>query len=235
VEQNFTGDASAPFVPKPAYLAALAAQTGIGNASTFVGRVAATLLAPPAWNLTSSSAFVYAFAGGTLPQPAAAFAVYSNVSTCVAAPDAASRAACGAPAVDEMGCLALGCCFDEALPANATGVPKCYAPAQPAQQPDSACPASERSDCGYDGIGEKECTDTRGCCWDSSSHPSGPQCFFHADQRIGGPVNISFPVAPAPDDACFSVRDVYGFDRGSVCATAGVLTMLATDGPAYLL
>ena len=66
-------------------MAALAAQTGVGNASTFVGRVPATIIgAPSAWGLTAESAFVLAFAGGDLPQPAAAFAVYTNVRAVVA-------------------------------------------------------------------------------------------------------------------------------------------------------
>ncbi|KAG0235892.1 hypothetical protein BGW42_004538 [Actinomortierella wolfii] len=42
------------------------------------------------------------------------------------------------------------------------------------------CPADivSRRDCGYLGIGEKECTD-RGCCWDSKpNNLNGPWCFF---------------------------------------------------------
>ena len=96
-EDNFGSvtQVGASFLPKPAYMAALAAQTGVGNASTFVGRVPATIIgAPSAWGLTAESAFVLAFAGGDLPQPAAAFAVYTNVRAVVA-----SDAGRGRPAI----------------------------------------------------------------------------------------------------------------------------------------
>jgi len=192
----------------------------------------AMVQAPAAWGLTAASAFVLAFAGG-LPQPVA-FAVWTNVTTCAASPVPGTRAACGGAGVDEMGCLALGCCFDEALPANASGVPACYAAAPAPAQP-GACPAGERADCGYNGISRDECENGRSCCWDSAPAPAGPQCFFHAGQGVFGPVNVSFAVAPAADDACFDVTDVFGYARGSVCAVAGVLAMAATDGPAYLL
>ena len=82
-------------------MAALAAQTGVGNASTFVGRVPATIIgAPSAWGLTAESAFVLAFAGGDLPQPAAAFAVYTNGRAVVA-----SDAGRGRPAFHATDCL----------------------------------------------------------------------------------------------------------------------------------
>ena len=231
-EDNF-GSVTSSFQPKPSYLAALAAQTSVGNAATFLGRVPAAVHAPASWNLTSDSAFVLAFAGGSLAQPTA-FAVWTNVTTCMASASPGTRTACGAATVDEMGCLALGCCFDEDLPANATGVPACYV-ALPAPVQPGVCPDVGRTDCGYNGIGHDECVNTRGCCWDSSPDPSGPQCFFHDNQGATGPVNVSFPVAPAPADACFSVLDVFGFSRGSVCAAGGFLSLAATDGPTYLL
>ena len=237
-EDNFGSvvQSGATFTPKPSFLAALAVQTGVGNASAFGGRVAAVISgAPPTWGLTPASAFVLAFSGGDLPQPAAAFAVYTNVSTCVLAAVPGARAACGGSDANETACLALGCCFDEALPANASGVPQCYVAAQPPQQPNEVCPDAKRVDCGFRGISHDECVDTRGCCWDSSPNPSGPQCFFGEDGRVGGPLTVTFPVAPAADDACFAVRDVFGFDRGRVCASAGSISVTATDGPMYLL
>jgi hypothetical protein len=82
--------------------------------------------------------------------------------------------------------------------------------------------------------GPDECQTTRGCCW-AADPGNGPQCFFPLNSRIGGPLNISFAVAPAADDACFRVRDVFGFDRGHACASAGILTVTATDGPSYFL
>jgi len=234
-EDNFGSvvQSGSTFTPKPSYLAALAAQTGVGNASSFDGRVSANFVgAPPTWGLTPDSAFVLAFSGGELQGPA--FAVYTNVTTCMLAPVAGARSSCGAAGVDEMGCIALGCCFDELLPANATDVPRCYVAAQPPQTPGKECPASERSDCGYDGIGHDECVTTRGCCWDDSPHPAGPQCFFSADGRAGGPLNISFSVAPAAADACFGLVDTFGFARGQACASGGAITVEATDGPLYL-
>jgi hypothetical protein len=231
-EDNFGSVEADLSAPKPAFRAALAAQTTIGNASTFVGRVPAALAAPAAWNLTSASAFVLAFAGG-LPQPAA-FAVWTNLSTCVIGADAGARAPCGGAGVDEAGCMALGCCFDEDVPAGSSA-PACYVAAAPASVPAGICPADQRADCGFRGISHDECVNTRGCCWDSSPTPVGPQCFWHADHGIGGPLNVSFAVAPAADDACFAVVDVFGFARQPVCAVAGQVTVTATDGPAYLL
>ena len=242
-EDNFgsvvqSGADGSTFTPKPSYLAALAFQTGIGNASAFAGRVNADVSGvPAAWGLTAASAFVLAFTGGDLPQPAAAFAVYTNVSTCVLAAAPGARVECGAGgggAANETACLALGCCFDDDLPGNSTGVPQCYVAAQPPQGPSTNCPAAERVDCGVHGITHDECVGARACCWDASPG-SGPQCFFSADGRVGGPVTVSFDVAPAAADACFAVRDVFGYDRGSVCATAGRVSVVATDGPQYLL
>ena len=233
-EDNFGSMEADLSAPKPAFRAALAAQTTIGNASTFVGRVPAALAAPAAWNLTQASAFVLAFAGGELPQPAAAFAVWTNVTTCVIGADAGARAPCGGAGVDEAGCLALGCCFDEELPAGSSA-PACYVAAAPASVPAGVCPADQRADCGFSGIGHDECVNTRGCCWDSSPAPVGPQCFWHADHGIGGPLNITFRVAPAADDVCFQVVDVFGAARPPVCAVSGQITLTATDGPMYLL
>jgi len=240
-EDNFGSVVQGPggtFTPKPSYLAALAVQTGVGNAAAFSGRVAAAVSGvPPTWGLTPASAFVLAFAGGGLPQPAAAFAVYTNVTTCVLAAVPGARAACAGPGggANETACLAAGCCFDGALPANATGVPACYVAAQPPQAPNPVCPDAERVDCGFNGITHDECVGARGCCWDGSAHPSGPQCFFGEDGRVGGPVTVTFPIAPAADDACFDMRDVYGYDRGRACAAGGAISVTATDGPMYLL
>ena len=231
-ESNFgsvTQSAGAVFTPKPAFLAARAFQQGVGGATAFAGRLAAKLQAPAAWQLTDDSAFVLGFS-----EPgAAAFAVWTNVSTCVAESAPGARRACGGPAgVDEAGCLALGCCHDEAP--VAPDVPACYFSLPQAASPGD-CPAAERADCGYNGIGQNECISTRGCCWDASPQPAGPQCFFHTNQLPGGPLNITFSVQPAaPAYACFDIVDVFGYARGATCASEGELTILATDGPQYL-
>ena len=68
------------------------------------------------------------------------------------------REACGDSGTGEMACLALGCCFDELMPANVSDVPRCYLAQQPPQgpPPSKQCPAVERADCGFSGIGEFE-------------------------------------------------------------------------------
>ena len=125
-------------------------------------------------------------------------------------------------------CLAAGCCYNQTSATCWAVQP--FGPAPPA----AACSAagSERQDCGFSGIGRDECVTVRGCCWDSSTQPDGPQCFFNA--TVSGAVTASFPIAPAPADACFDVTDVYGYARGRTCAAAGVVTLALTDGPAYL-
>ena len=222
VENAPTGDPALPFTPKPAFLAARAAQSTIGNASAFSGRVAATVDADgAAVGVSPSDAFAFAF---SVP---ISFAVYTNVTTC-SAPDApGGRPACaGAPPdASESVCLSAGCCFDGSHP---TASAACYGEPGVAQ----GCPGeAARTDCGFDGISENECVNTRGCCW-AAVPGSGPQCFLHA---VTGTFNISFSVAPAVDDACFNVIDVFGFQRGAACAVGGQLSLRVNDGPRYLV
>lgn len=222
VENAPTGNPALPFTPKPAFLAARAAQTTIGNSTAFAGRVAASVdAAGAAAGVAPTDAFVLAFSDP------ASFAVYTNVTTC-AAPDApGGRAACAGvpPDAPESACLAAGCCYDGSGP---TASAACYAEPGAAE----TCPGDgDRTDCGFDGISEEECVDTRGCCW-AAAPGSGPQCFLHA---VTGTFNVSFSVAPAADDACFSVVDVFGFARESVCAVGGRVNVKVNDGPRYLV
>jgi hypothetical protein len=96
-----------------------------------------------------------------------------------------------------------------------------------------AAAGSQRADCGFEGISHDECVGTRGCCWDSSAQPDGPQCYFNATGT--GTFSATFPVAPAPADACFELRDVFGYVRGPACAQDGLVTVTVSDGPLYLL
>jgi len=80
-EQNFgavhvapTGDAAAPFAPKPLYTAAAAAQATVGNAAAAAGRVVAAAAAGG----NAADVFVVAFVGGGTG--AGAFAVWSNAT-----------------------------------------------------------------------------------------------------------------------------------------------------------
>ena len=225
-ESNFgsitaTADPGAPFSPKPAYLAALAAQRAVGGAAAAAGRVKGVVLDPPAaaLNVTPASAFVLAFSGGSLPG-GVAFAAWTNVSTC---PQGGGGAPCGGAGTNasEGACLAAGCCF--------FGASSCTAP-QPLAV---ACPASVelRRDCGFSGVSRAQC-EGRGCCWDANEPAAGgPQCFFREPL---GAVGAAFPVAPLPADTCFEASDVFGFDRGRVCAAAGAVRVALTDGPQYL-
>jgi hypothetical protein len=226
VEQAPTGDPAAPFRPKPAFRAALAAQMWVGGAESFAGRRAAAVdAAAAAANVSASrDVFVLAFTGGTLPQ-SVGFAVYANVSSCTAA--AGQQAPCGSGGVgNETACLAEGCCY---VPSSAAGAGACYAP-PPIGPP--ACPSDEsaRNDCGFFHITQAQCVSQRGCCW-ADAPGGGPQCFYPIS---GGVFNASFSVAPSPADACFQVRDVFGFERGETCAVGGVLQLTVSDGPTYL-
>ena len=236
-------------------------QTGVGNASSFDGRVPASVPPPPpAWPpLNASDVFVLRFSGG-LPGPVA-FAAWTTIPTCglnVTASQACGPAgtgestrtrwvtteasvlciaarphSCPLPPMrctpGEDACLALGCCFDEVF--SACSYPQAFGPSLPPAEQCSAT-GSQRWDCGFYGIGHDECVTQRGCCWDSSVNPDGPQCF---NATFVGTVNASFAVAPAAANACFSLRDVYGYSRGSTCAEDGVVSLTLTDGPLYLL
>ena len=221
-ESNFgsveaSGDPSHPFAPKPAFLAARAAQATIGGAAAFSGRVEARVgPAAASLNITPASVFALRFEGGALPG-AAAFAVYTNISTC-----AAGGAACGAAGATEPDCLALGCCYSNS---------SCFA--APPLLATCALGVEARQDCGFSGITHDECVRARGCCWEAQEPAvGGPQCYFSAPSGL---LPATIPVAPAPQDACFAVTDVFGFSRGSACAVGGELSLLLTDGPVYLL
>ena len=217
VEATHSGDPAHPFTPKPAFLAARAAQATIGGAASYSGRVAAKVGPPAAaLNITPASVFALRFEGGAIPG-AAAFAVYTNISTC-----AARGAACGGPGATESDCLALGCCF-----ANST------CSTAPPLLATCALDVEARRDCGFSGVSQDECVRLRGCCWEAQEPAvGGPQCYYSAP---AGLLPATIPVAPAPEDACFAVTDVFGFSRGSACAVGGELSLLLTDGPVYLL
>ena len=233
-EQNFTGNPAAPFTPKPAYRAALAAQSTIGNASALVARLPPASVAPA--GVAPASIFVLQFSGGVGLGASAggnSLAVWTNATTCAAQP--AARVPCGGAGATELDCLSLGCCYDDA--AAADGTTACYATpaaAPPPSPPTCDAAGAQRVDCGFDGIGYNECVTTRGCCWDAARQPDGPQCFFH-DGDSPGFVNITLTLPPSiPASSCWSVTDTFGFARGRVCAIAGTLSLAATDGPQYL-
>lgn len=105
------------YAPKPAYMAALAAQTTVGNGS-YAGRVAASIA--PDWDASLSDVFVLQFNGANAAQPDRAypaFAVWTNISMCGVGEG--PRYPCpGAPDGDLYACLAAGCCFDETAATN---------------------------------------------------------------------------------------------------------------------
>lgn len=224
--RSYTGNAAAPFLPKPAFLAAAAIQATVGNADSYTGRLHNITVAPgPAGvatlPLTPYDVFVLEFGSPSGPS----FAAWSNVSTCVATAAPGARAPCSSPSVSLTACLALGCCYDDAG-ANAS-VPACYTPV-----PAPACPPLEaRVDCGFPGISEAECG-SRDCCWNAFDL-LGPQCYYHA---MSGPVQAAVALPPTlPPTACFNVTDAFGFARAPLCASGGVVHMQLTDGPLYLV
>jgi hypothetical protein len=239
VLRNYSGNASAPYVPKPAYLAAVAVQATVGAAEAYDGRLQAAVRAPLDANVTADDLFVLQFSGGdALGASGIAFAAWTNVTTCAAPAVPGARDQCGGDGIAESDCLALGCCFEEVLPANtSTGVPQCYAiPAPGSIVPSCSAAGAERRDCGWWGISQSQCA-SRGCCWDWSSSPDGPQCYYHTG---GGAVAVSVAVPASVANACFAVTDVYGYQRngtgenGTACASEGVLALQLTDGPTYL-
>jgi hypothetical protein len=139
-----SSNVSAPLALKPAYLAALAAQTSVGSASVFAGRVDpvnSTGGVPP------SDLFVLQFAAPAGP----AFAVWSNATATCAVP-AGSRRQCprlvgAALPASPAACLAAGCCYDDGSIVGAGSLP-CYEGLPPAAvtfpsgpTPPSASPA----------------------------------------------------------------------------------------------
>jgi hypothetical protein len=133
------------------------------------------------------------------------------------------RTQCGADGTGLDACIELGCCYDEYVPANFTGVvPACYTAPAPGTGYDSnaslVCDVTAKyKDCGYSGIPKATCL-SRGCCWDSGPTVVGWQCY---STRVVVAASISFAVAPAPPEQCFSVTNVFGFPRGRTCAHNG--------------
>lgn len=112
-------NASAPFDPKPAYHAAVAAQGGVGD-GVFVGRVAAAAIAPPPGGAANATdVFVLRFA---MPSGAPAFAAWTNLSVCGAI-NGSARGDCGFNGISHEQCTARSCCWDGAA---APAGPQCY-------------------------------------------------------------------------------------------------------------
>ena len=118
-----TGDPQHPYTPKPAYAAALTAQTGVGSAGALEGR-----LAPASGSaLPRGTVFVLHFSGYTPPSGAArpAFAAWTNATACAAEPPPSGRADCGFSGITREQCAARACCWDGAGPPP--GQPQCFA------------------------------------------------------------------------------------------------------------
>jgi hypothetical protein len=121
-----SANASTLPAPKPAYLAALAAQSTVGNARAFVARLdAAWGTAPaPAGSLGAADVFSLQFSTSDGPS----FAVWSNSSdTCDAAGAAPAACVLSTPGNVTFGaCLAAGCCFDDRRGASGTAGAACF-------------------------------------------------------------------------------------------------------------
>ena len=93
-------------------------------------------------------------------------------------------------------------------------------------------PSEERINCGYcAGCSRSDCDGWR-CCWDPSPPKGASQCFF----GIPIPAAVSFAVAPALANHCWSVFDTFGAAAGHACASAAsIVSVSASEGPVYLL
>jgi hypothetical protein len=141
-----TGNASAPYPPKPAYLAALTAQRGVGEAERLVGRLPPT----PASPLLPEDTFILHFASAS-GRPL--LAAWSNATQCPAQPPPSGRADCGYSGISPAQCAQRRCCWDAAPGAG----PQCYAGQPVAGVPVSfAAPPGAPGDCwvGVDVLGQ---------------------------------------------------------------------------------
>lgn len=124
VRNKPTGNAAAPFTPKPAYTAALTAQAGVGNAAAFAGGVKP--IAPLPSNAAPKDVFILAFSGYSRPGgagPPVAFAAWTNATVCPSTPPAdADRRDCGYDHITEAACAERKCCWDTSPGSG----PQCY-------------------------------------------------------------------------------------------------------------
>jgi hypothetical protein len=114
------GVVRADLSPKPAFLAAVAMQSAIGDARACLGLRSTTAALGD-----EGSAFALAFDSGG---PAPSFVVWTSVPSCA---PAAGRSACGPPgaAANWTACLLAECCYDEYA---GDGGPACFARQTPA-------------------------------------------------------------------------------------------------------
>ena len=117
-----TGNASQPFPPKPAFRAALAAQTGVGNAAGFSARVTPTSIVPGGFAAAPEDVFILQFSDGSVPG-GFTFAAWTN-ATLDSCNVTQARVDCGFDGITEDACLARGCCFSELAPPP--GEPQCF-------------------------------------------------------------------------------------------------------------
>lgn len=112
-------NASLPYLPKPAYLAAVAAQTTIGIGEFDFRSKVTALLPPPGGNATDADVFVLLF---VMPDETPGVAAWTNLSSCGAV-NGSSRVDCGFFGISHDQCSARGCCWDGAATPNG---PQCY-------------------------------------------------------------------------------------------------------------
>jgi hypothetical protein len=128
VYANTTGDPSQPYTPKPAYLAAVTAQSGVGNAGGFGGVVSPTTL-PPGGTVRPQDVFALYFTGysrGGGAGPTTAIAAWTNATTCAIPQPNGAKTDCGYSGITEGECLARDCCWGGVSPPPPQGVPQCF-------------------------------------------------------------------------------------------------------------
>jgi len=89
-------------------------------------------------------------------------------------------------------------------------------------------PTSNRVDCGYDGIIQKDC-EYRECCFENPYVGPGPQCYYSV---TAAPLSFS---ASGSGTTCFKVVDyLNNVVSTNLCPVNGRITVTASDGPLYL-
>lgn len=223
VYANYTGNVSTPFVPKPAYIAALTLQNTVGNAEVITGRIPMVTSQP---STSANDIFIIGFGG--IPSKKKSDQCGNTPTT-----------DCGFPGITPEQCTQAGCCFN-----NQTPGPWCYEyPSLPAYTGfalwtnATMCPSSpptQRSDCGFNGITLQQCTD-RQCCWDDNPG-NGPQCYSGDPINSSNPLTVSFSVFPDDSNFCYSSIGLLGDNQGQICASNGMITVTnVTDAPLYLV